>query len=274
MAIWWNRFGIRGTGAIPRALGRISRCEDVFISTFHGGLLSVDVSNLDVYACIHNGGGQWDPHVMHTCERMLRPGDVYYDIGSNTGLFAIDAALTIPDLQVYAFEPQPSLVHHIRRSIAANHLLNVIPLELMLGKEDGEAVLHLTSHSVHASVTPRERRFKTLVRPVRRLDTLIDSGDVKAPDVIKIDVEGAEVMVFEGALRTLEINTPSIIFEADDNLIRIGMHVQDVFNSLLRAAPYIFYHIDLDGNLLVAQPPYAFGNYLALAPRHLDRLQA
>jgi FkbM family methyltransferase len=220
-AIWWNRVGIKGKGAIPRVLGRIWQGENLFISTRHGGLLSVDASNLHVYACIYNSGGQWEPHVMQVCERLLRPGDIYYDIGSNTGLFTIDAALTIPDLRVYAFEPQPSLANHIRRSIVANNLHDVRCLEVMIGREDGEKLLYMTSHSIHASIIPRERRFRALSCPMRTLDSLILSREIEVSQVIKIDVEGAETLGFEGAQQTLKINSASIIFEADENLLRM-----------------------------------------------------
>jgi FkbM family methyltransferase len=271
-AFWWNRFGLRGRGAVPRVIGRLWQEENIFISTQHGGLLSVDASNLDVYASIYNAGGRWDSHVMKTCERVLRSGDVYYDIGSNSGVFAIDSAIAISDLTVYAFEPQPSLAYHIRKSIDANNLQHVRCLEVMLGQEDGEKTLYITSHSIHASIVPRERHFRELRLPMRTLDSLIMSGEIKAPDVIKIDVEGAEMTVFDGAHQTLRINNPSIIFEADENLVRMGLQIENIFDCLLQAAPYRFFRIDPDGNLLNAEPPYRFGNYLALAPRHFYRI--
>jgi FkbM family methyltransferase len=271
-AFWWNRFGLRGKSAIPRRVGRIWRGKDIFIPTRRGGLLSVDMSNLDVYAFIYNAGGQWDSHVMNTCELLLRTGDVYYDIGSNSGVFSIDAALALPDLAVYAFEPQPSLAQHIRQSIDANHLDKVKCLEFLLGQEDGEHILYLTSHSIHASIVPRYRRFRQIKLPMRSLDSLVVSGEIKPPDVIKIDVEGAEITVFQGALETLRKNNPSVVFEADDNLARMGLGVQNVFDCLLQAAPYRFYRIDLNGKLSHAEHPFKFGNYLALAPRHFNRI--
>jgi FkbM family methyltransferase len=273
-AIWWNRYGITGKSAIPRMIGRFWKGQDLFIHTRHGGLLSVDPSNLDVYARIYNLGGHWDSHVMQACEHVLRSGDVYYDIGANAGVFAIDAAMSIPNLTVYAFEPQPTLAEHIRRSILANGLQHVRCVELMLGQEEGEKPLYMTSHSIHASIVPRERVFHELSRPMKKLDSLVFSKEIAPPDVIKIDVEGAETMVFEGARQTLEQSSPSVIFEADENLLRIGLKVTNVFDSLLKAVPYKFYGIDVEGNLSAAQAPFSFGNYLALSPRHFDRIES
>ncbi len=107
---------------------------------------------------------------------------------------------------------------------------------------------------------------------MRTVDSLISAGEIEAPDVIKIDVEGAEMKVFEGARQTLRMNNPSVIFEADENMVRFGLEVQDIFDSLLQAAPYRIYAIDLEGKLLIAKPPYDLTNYLALPPRHFDRI--
>src|SRR5882757_686398 len=89
-AFFWNRHSMRGRAAIPRFVGRHLVGErQVFIKTATGAKLSVDLNNLDTYATIYNQGGRWDSHIMRACQSLLRQGDVFYDIGSNTGIFAI-----------------------------------------------------------------------------------------------------------------------------------------------------------------------------------------
>ena len=272
-AIWWAAHGNRGRSAVARVVGRWqSSNRSLFIKTRHGAALSVDYSNFDVYASISNNGGCWDANVMSCCERVLRPGDVFFDIGSNAGVFAIDFAKSIPDLTVFAFEPQPSLAKHIRRSIEANQFDRVKVLEVLLGNEEGEASLFLTSHSIHASTIPRERRYRELRRPLRTLDSLTACGEVAPPDVIKIDVEGSELHVFQGAETMLRAHQPSIVFEADENMKRMGYTADDLFGLLTKAAPYKFFTIDNAGVLAPLQSPYPFGNFLALSPRHADRM--
>src|ERR1700722_12622349 len=104
-AIWWNRYGPKGRGAVARVVGRRWSGREFFISTRNKGLLSIDAPNLDMYASIFNADGEWEPHVMKTCARVLRPGDVFYDIGSNSGLFAIYAAVSVANLPIYSFKP-------------------------------------------------------------------------------------------------------------------------------------------------------------------------
>ena len=208
---------------------------------------------------------------MRMCNRLLRPSDVYYDIGSNTGLFAIDAAVSIPNLTVYAFEPQPRLAGHIRRSIEANKLLNVHCLELLLGAEEATRSFYLTSHSIHASLSPRERRYREISVPMSTIDVLVESGAIRVPDIIKVDVEGAELMVFEGGKRMFKEHMPSVIFEADENMSRMGVETQDLFSSLTRAGCYAFFNIEPSGQLTLPSTPPKCGNYLALSPKHCDR---
>ena len=273
LAFWWAAHGIRGRSAVPRAIGRWQSSDcSLFIKTQHGAALSVDYDNLDTYAPIYNDGGCWDANVMTCCGKILRGGDVFYDIGSNTGVFSLDMAKSIPNLKVFAFEPQPSLAKHIQRSIEANEFDQIKVLEVLLGNEEGEASLFLTSHSIHASVIPRERHYRELRRPLRTLDGLVAAGELAPPDVIKIDVEGSELRVFEGAETMLKSAQPSIVFEADENMIRMGHSVDDLFGLLERAAPYSFFLIDSSGAPVPVARPYPFGNFLALSPRHKNRI--
>ena len=278
LAFWWAAHGFRGRSAVPRAIGRRQSADranrPLFINTRHGASLSVDYDNLDTYAPIYNDGGLWDADVMKCCDKILRGGDVFFDIGSNTGLIALDMAKSVPDLKVFAFEPQPSLAKHIRLSIEANGFERMKVLEVLLGKEEGESSLYMTSHSIHASVIPREDSFRELRRPLRTLDGLVATGEVLPPDLIKIDVEGSELRVFEGAGNILKTHKPSIVFEADENMSRMGYATADLFHLLEQAAPYTFFVIDKAGNPQPSVAPYPLGNYLALSPLHRDRLRA
>jgi FkbM family methyltransferase len=274
LAFWWAAHGFKGRAAIPRAIGRRQNSvRQLLLKTRNGASLSVDFDNLDTYASIYNDGGCWDENVMKCCDQVLRSGDVFYDIGANIGVFALDMAKSVPDLTVFAFEPQPSLTKHIRLSIEANGFERVKVLEVLLGKEEGESSLFMTSHSIHASVVPREEHFRELRRPLRTLDGLVATGEVLPPDVIKIDVEGSELRVFEGAETILKTKQPSIVFEADENMSRLGYSINDLIDLLERAGRYTFFVIDGSGKPVPASRPYPLGNYLALSPLHQDRLR-
>src|SRR5258707_1303888 len=77
-----------------------------------------------------------------------------------------------------------------------------------------------TSHPNPASSSAREGKFKKVKMPERSIESLLKRAVVEGPDVVKIDVEGGEIAVFEGAKETFSKFRPSIIFEADENLFR------------------------------------------------------
>jgi FkbM family methyltransferase len=273
MAVWWAAHGVRGRSSVARAVGRwYGAGRSSFIKTRNGAHLSVDFANFDIYAHIINNGGCWERHVMDCCARVLRPGDVFLDIGANAGLFTIDMAKAIPGLTVFAIEPQPSLAIHIRRSIEANGFDKVEVLDLLVGSEDGEGTLYLTSHAIHASVVPRERRWRELKLRRRTLDGLLREKKLLPPDVVKLDVEGSELSVLQGAHDMLAAQQPSLIFEADENMRRIGYATEDLFSLLQNAGRYRFFRIEESGSLTEARPPYPYSNILALAPRHAERI--
>src|SRR5450756_2354379 len=169
LAFLWNKYSPRGRSALPRFVGRhlAGKQRQVFIKTAAGAKLSVDLSNLDTYATIYNQGGMWDAHIMRVCQGLLQQGDVFYDIGSNTGIFAIDSGFKLGSIRAYAFEPQEDQVDAIQRSIDANGMNNVSCFRCMLGETDGTGSLYLTSHSIHASSVPREGKSRKVEPPMR-----------------------------------------------------------------------------------------------------------
>lgn len=269
----WQKFAPRASSAVPRAVGRMLPPSDIFVRTQHGAFLKVDYNNLDFYASVFNQKGFWDD-TMTIAPQILRPNDVFYDIGANAGIVAFDAAAKVSkDLRIICVEPQPNFKAPALASAKINGLSNFVWLECLLGDEDGEATLHLTSHAIHASMVPREAKSLPLKREIWRLDTLVDQHRIPPPDVIKIDVEGFELSVFAGGAETLRKSQPCILFEADENLNRFNKTVADVFAALSALAPYEFHFIAEGGAMSPAKPPYPIGNFLAITPSQKHRLE-
>jgi FkbM family methyltransferase len=255
-------------------MGRLAgRNKDTYILTRSGAKLSVDYTNLDIYAAVSNNGGCWEKPIMDCCHVLARPGDVFYDIGANAGVFSLDLAKAVPNIDVFAFEPQPSLARHFRLSVAENGFDRIKLFEVLLGSSEGIGSLYITSHAVHASTIAREHKFAEIKVPIRTLDALVRQNEVRPPDVIKIDVEGAERDVFQGASHVLATYRPSIVFEADANMARHGYSFNDLVALLRAAADYKLFVIDGDRGISAAMEPYPLGNFLALSPRHIDRFQ-
>ena len=168
---------------------------------FAGGLIYLDVDESP--AMRRRAEGRFEPEKVAALQRLLKPGMTFVDVGSNKGDFSLIAARVMnDDGRVLAFEPMPENCHWIRKSIELNGYRSIRLFELALSDEEGRALLYLGKWSGWHSLLPKEGR-ETIEVPTRTLDAVLaESGDAQV-DVLKIDVEGAELPVLRGAERTL-----------------------------------------------------------------------
>jgi len=199
----------------------------------------------------------------------LRPGDVFCDVGANAGYFSIGVGGRFPDVRVVAFEPQPTLARAIALSAALSGLDNVVVLQTMLGAREGSAQLFVPSHSVHASAVSPAGRVRALTCPVKTLTGLVDRRLVPWPTLVKIDVEGAELDVLQGAVRILEDNPPYLVLESNENADRFGYSRSDLLDYLRGIENFTFFGIHPEGSLLplaTALLDAAVSDFLAVPP--------
>ncbi len=161
--------------------------------------------------------GTAEPDMQAALRALVRPGMTVYDVGANVGFISIIAARLVgPQGRVVAFEPLPSNVRQIRHNASLNNFSHIDVREEALGREEGAARFQVTDFPttgrMENGVANREKRGELMVM-VRRLDAVIDEAGMRPPDLIKMDVEGAEVDVLAGASRTLELARPLMLIE-------------------------------------------------------------
>jgi FkbM family methyltransferase len=150
--------------------------------------------------------GASEPLVQEALVRYLARGAVFYDIGANVGFLTMIGARKVqPEGVVYAFEPSPETAAVLRRNVARNRLENVVVIERAVAAEVGVATL-AAEDPLTARLAPSGIQVET---------TTIDAtgSDLRPPDVIKIDVEGAEAHVLRGMRATLVDARPIVICE-------------------------------------------------------------
>jgi FkbM family methyltransferase len=132
---------------------------------------------------------------------LVRPGMVCWDVGANVGFYTLLLAeLVGVSGRVFAFEPVPCNVELLRRHVEMNRYQNVRIFPCALGDFDGEALFDPGPNRAVGHMAAGG----TLKVPCSRADTLLAAGEVEAPDVVKIDVEGAEADVLRGARGAME----------------------------------------------------------------------
>ncbi|SEF14568.1 methyltransferase, FkbM family [Rhizobiales bacterium GAS191] len=179
--------------------------------TRHGAKLLMDPSCYDIYATMRLHGNAWDYHDFEKCYASLPDGSTFYDIGANVGYFAIEVAAGNPTISVVAFEPHSALATAIADSAELNDLRNLQVVEALVGDRCGTADFYLSPASIHASAVSDSGRPSgaTLRKPMVTLDSL----DLPPPTFIKIDVEGAEHLVLDGARDTIAQHRPHMFLE-------------------------------------------------------------
>jgi FkbM family methyltransferase len=145
----------------------------------------------------------WNPEEYEAFRRAVRPGWTVIDAGANVGAYSMLFALWAGrDGAVYAFEPDPAAYEGLCRHIALNGLkdrVHAFPVALTDGA-DGRAALARHGFSGLSRLAPRSAR--TIDVDAVSLDDFCRSRGI-SPDLIKIDVEGAELAVLRGARKTI-----------------------------------------------------------------------
>jgi FkbM family methyltransferase len=135
---------------------------------------------------------------------LLRPGDLFVDVGANIGSYTILAS-GVCGARSVAIEPDPGTVRHLERNIAANRLEDSVDLKMTaVGEETGMIAFTTGLDTMNRVAVAEDRDAQTV--PLARLDDLLDGC---APVLIKMDVEGFETPALRGAEGTL--SSPSLL---------------------------------------------------------------
>lgn len=137
---------------------------------------------------------------------VLRPDDLFLDIGANIGSYTVLAS-GVCGATTWAFEPDPGTAKSLRRNIALNTLeARVVVHEVALGEADGTVQFTTGLDTVNHVVTDATTGGREV--PLRRLDSLIGTA---RPVMIKMDVEGYEEPALRGARAVLETESLKVV---------------------------------------------------------------
>jgi FkbM family methyltransferase len=161
--------------------------------------------------------GAYEPIFSAALANAITNGDVCYDVGGYRGFFAGVCALRGASA-VHTFEPLPDNIRRIESLLEANASLPLTLHRVAVGAEVGEAeflVMPETSMGKLAgsSFQQEAKSSESVGVTMETLDHLLESRPIPPPNLIKIDVEGAEAMVLRGAQRLLAQNRPRLFIE-------------------------------------------------------------
>jgi FkbM family methyltransferase len=214
-------------------------------------------------------GGQADL-LFRWARRFVEPGMTVWDVGANQGLFSLAARSRVGSAgRVFAFEPDPFLASLVERSFSGLPPggADARVLAIALSDRTGTAGFSIArtdralNHLVHSRGNPRTGGSRNVISvPTETADDL--SSRLGPPDLVKIDVEGAEVAVLEGMAGVLATSRPRIIVE-------VAPECSDRIRDLLRSRDYGMLDASAAGVVHLERPAW---NTLAVPREGLDRI--
>jgi FkbM family methyltransferase len=215
-------------------------------------------------------------------QSLLRPGMTFVDVGANIGYYTLMAARLVGTAgAVHAFEPHTPMRRKLEENVRRNGFENVVLHPEALARETGEVTFYATAWDANqgiSSILPGAGRAAVRKVPSLTLDDFLAGLGPRPVDLIKMDIEGAEIFAIQGGRRALSrADAPPVIFEAAE-LAPVAQELRDLGYKIRR----LHYTLENGLDLPDAEAPleslfdgYEAANYFAAKDEALfDRVVA
>lgn len=219
------------------------------------GVITVPISPTEKFRIMHHGYmienelfwqgfGGFEKISVELWARLCRRSDVIFDIGANTGLYALVAQTVNPAALVVAVEPVERIFRKLEANIALNHG-NIRAFNAAASDRTGTAVLfdmpsseHVFSVSLESDWNSASTQLRPVEVPCITVNDLLHRVGAASVDLLKIDVETHEPAVLKGFGEILRRDRPTLLIELlnDD----VALQVAQLVNGL----DYVYYNID------------------------------
>lgn len=211
----YHKSGARGAARLCALLARAINAEPLFLTTTqHKVRVPLTPRHyIDTEIIRH---GYYELEVLEAVMANLKTGDVFWDVGANIGLHSVTVKSLRPDCSVVAFEPSPQMIVRLLQTMEHNGANLQVVQSALWGSP--------TLHGLHpgqmcnpgmTTLLPKDGDSSpSSFISCHRGDDLVNQGLVPCPNVIKMDVEGAESKVLDGLVDTLKSKClRAVIFE-------------------------------------------------------------
>ncbi len=197
-----------------QTISKIGGSRTFPFTTKYGLIVKLHIGDILFSGYLHLG--ESNPTEMYVLRKILRPKDVVFDVGANSGWYTLNAAQVIGKGRVYAFEPNPALADWASENCRLNHLTNVKIEKIALSDKTSKLEFYVGDNfgSLDKKIARLgSRRINRIRVPVTTIDAYVKSQNIKKVSVIKIDAEGKDFEVLRGADQTLRHYHPYLIVE-------------------------------------------------------------
>jgi len=182
--------------------------------------------------------------------RVLDPGEVFWDVGANIGYFSLVAAAAVGERgEVAAFEPGAAALARLQENVSLNpdkKGQNIRIFNLAAADADGEAVLYRREGIADSSAslyTGAAGAAGGETCTTVALDRFLKKEGLRPPDLIKLDVEGAELAALQGAAAILADFRPLLLVEMEEKNLQAAGASKAAIQAFLRDYGYRAAHL-------------------------------
>lgn len=193
-------------------------------------------------------GTSYEPELLWLLDQ-LQPGDTFVDVGANIGIYSLHAAPLVKGSgKVFAIEPSPDAFRLLKRNLALNGLADtVVPLHAAASRKEGR--LYLSGTVKKWNSLQLHENPPGMPVDVTTVDAVLERAGKRCNfHFLKIDAEGVETDVLDGARVSIETSWPTIIFENAIN------RSKELPTQWLRGKGYNIFAIDRRGQLIAVAP--------------------
>jgi FkbM family methyltransferase len=193
---------------------------------------------------------EFEPFTLKMWMQLSEKAKLILDIGANTGVFSLLAAKCSKEGRVIAFEPVQYNYSVLLKNISINPDVDVTLEKAAVSNREGFTKMHVQSDTVNYINSLEYNRFSAsqsneIEVALIQIDSYIKEHSIQTVDLIKIDVEGHEESVLQGALQTINKHSPDIILEILND--EMGEKIEGFFAAL---DGYQYYYLDDEKGIL------------------------
>ena len=209
----------------------------------NGETIYLDLSQKMCHGYFYNGRVEHEEFTDIFLEKSLDTGDTFVDVGANVGYFSILAGNIVGgEGQVHSFEPYPKAYSILKMN--TEYRDNIKIYDIALSNVKGKSEFSIMDEGDRSSIGTNKNARKVVNIKKNKLDNVLNKGVPKV-DVIKIDVEGHELEVMEGAREVIRAYKPIIYFEYT-YIYRNNKYNFEEFENFLEEKKYSLKWVEMD----------------------------
>lgn len=213
--------------------------------------------------------GNYEKNISLLWQRFVKTDSIVLDIGANIGYFSLLAAGLSIKGQVYSFEPVAFIREQLLKNISLNQLLNIQVFPFCVSNENVLTTIFIADRTnIGMSGLRMPENFSGVSENIHSIiiDEWIEVAAIKKVNLIKIDIEGAEIKALEGMRIVLEKHRPVVFIEVIASLLaKFDNSVNDVYDFFYN---YNYEAYEMIGKRIKPVTGYCAGNDIIFIPKN------